>query len=237
MALSVAISTGSSKMEALALDTLAHTNLSRGNIMQDWCIHRGHKTWQSVMGICTSRAEDCPSTVASGSGLPVTGWHTWPPSGYRESCRLKSKYTEAQYTRSQILETIMADLELRAGNPVIARSYLQKCINPSQVNGTEYTAWSLERLADGNRWSSTDWDSAGQRKLGIHKGLQLLGDILLIQADKDTAYNMFIVALDGLTQMDVHQSGVECMLRLGDITQPWGFTEGEGILDKSEASL
>jgi hypothetical protein len=53
-------------------------------------------------------------------------------------------------------------------------------------------------------------------KLGVHKALLSLGDMFLALNDEDTATTLFIVALDGFTQMDVHRSRAECMLRLGD---------------------
>jgi hypothetical protein len=54
-------------------------------------------------------------------------------------------------------------------------------------------------------------------KLGIYKALEFLGDVFLSQNDEYTAMSLFIVALEGFTQMDVHRSRAECMLKLGDI--------------------
>jgi hypothetical protein len=66
-----------------------------------------------------------------------------------------------------------------------------------------------------------------KEKLGIHKALQFLGDTFLAQNEEHTAISLFTVALDGFTQMDVHCSRAECMLRLGDISK------GEGNLLKA----
>jgi tetratricopeptide (TPR) repeat protein len=56
-----------------------------------------------------------------------------------------------------------------------------------------------------------------KQKLGIYQGLQFIGDIVLAQDDEDTAIALFTVALEEFTEMDVHRSKAECMLRLGDI--------------------
>jgi hypothetical protein len=61
-----------------------------------------------------------------------------------------------------------------------------------------------------------------KEKLGIHKALQFLGDIFLASDDEETATSLFTVALEGFTQMDVHRSRAECMLRLGDISKSHG---------------
>jgi hypothetical protein len=61
-----------------------------------------------------------------------------------------------------------------------------------------------------------------KEKLGIHKALQFLGDAFFAQDDEHTAINLFTVALEGFTYMDVHHSRAECMLRLGDISKGQG---------------
>jgi hypothetical protein len=57
-----------------------------------------------------------------------------------------------------------------------------------------------------------------KEKLGIYKALHYFGDVFLSQNDEHTAINLFTVALEGFTEMDVHHSRAECMLRLGDIS-------------------
>jgi hypothetical protein len=61
-----------------------------------------------------------------------------------------------------------------------------------------------------------------KEKLGTYKALRSLGDIFLAQNDEHTAISLFIVALQGFTQMDVHCSRAECMLRFGDISKGQG---------------
>ncbi|KAJ7741896.1 hypothetical protein B0H16DRAFT_1890407 [Mycena metata] len=58
--------------------------------------------------------------------------------------------------------------------------------------------------------------------LGIHKALQFVGDVHLMQSDEVTAVNLFTIALEGFTEMDVHRSRAECMIRLGDIAKKNG---------------
>jgi TolA-binding protein len=61
-----------------------------------------------------------------------------------------------------------------------------------------------------------------KEKLGIYKALHYLGDVFLSQNDEHTAISLLTVALEGFTQMDVHRSRAECMLRLGDISKGHG---------------
>jgi predicted negative regulator of RcsB-dependent stress response len=61
-----------------------------------------------------------------------------------------------------------------------------------------------------------------QQKLEPHKALQFLGDIFLANGDEETANTLFTVALEGFTQMDVHQSRAQCMLHLGDFAKERG---------------
>jgi hypothetical protein len=56
-----------------------------------------------------------------------------------------------------------------------------------------------------------------KEQLGIYKALQFIGDIFVTQGDEHTAISLFTAALEGFTDMDVHRSRAECMVRLGDI--------------------
>ncbi|KAJ7620730.1 hypothetical protein DFH06DRAFT_1359729, partial [Mycena polygramma] len=125
-------------------------------------------------------------------------------------------------------DAILADLALRDGNPKAANSVLLQCLNWSWGQSAELTSYSLGCLGDVSRWEpSTETSSWAtvllahslklKEKLLIHKALLFLGQIFYRQADEDTATNLFNVALEGFTQMDVHRSRGECMLHLGDI--------------------
>jgi hypothetical protein len=59
-------------------------------------------------------------------------------------------------------------------------------------------------------------------KLHLHKAFLFLGDVFIFTEDEDTAYTLYVVALEGFTYMDVHCSRAQCMLRLGDIAEKRG---------------
>ncbi|KAF8120974.1 hypothetical protein K438DRAFT_1898932 [Mycena galopus ATCC 62051] len=63
-----------------------------------------------------------------------------------------------------------------------------------------------------------------QDKLHFHKALLLLGDTFIANNDENSAANLYQVALAGFTQMDVHWSRAQCMLRLGDLASKHGCT-------------
>lgn len=74
-------------------------------------------------------------------------------------------------------------------------------------------------------------------KLRIDRALQFLGDVFLSHDEEDTAVNLFTVALEGFTQMDVHCGKAECMLRLGDIFTTHGDLSKTAELCKTARSL
>jgi tetratricopeptide (TPR) repeat protein len=97
----------------------------------------------------------------------------------------------------------------------------------------DIVAYCLEKLGDFRHWNgsycTSNWTMVlltysikSKEQLGIHKAFQFLADILLMQGDKDTAYSLFTVALEGFTHLDVHRSRAECMLYLGDILKEQG---------------
>jgi hypothetical protein len=59
-------------------------------------------------------------------------------------------------------------------------------------------------------------------KLALHKALLFSGDVFLSNKDEDTAHNLYTVALEGFTFMDVHHGRAQCMLRLGDLANERG---------------
>lgn len=123
-------------------------------------------------------------------------------------------------------------LHLREGNILAAESLLEKCIKPP-VAQRQIISYCLERLGDINRWNgshrASSWTTVYfvyslkfKEKAGIHKALQFLGDVFLAYDYEETAISLFTVALEGFTQMDIHRSRAECMLRLGDISKGHG---------------
>jgi tetratricopeptide (TPR) repeat protein len=122
---------------------------------------------------------------------------------------------------------IQGALDMREGNLLAAKELFQKCV---AAGNNESTTYCLSRLADTCHWSGIELPSTwttvflgyslkAKQKLEIYQALQFLGDVFLASTDHDTAVNLFTVALDGFTQMDVHRSRAECMVRLGDIAK------------------
>ncbi|KAJ7034342.1 hypothetical protein C8F04DRAFT_1234377 [Mycena alexandri] len=128
-------------------------------------------------------------------------------------------------------DTIQADLDLRDGN--LSSTLFCKCLQLGWGNFSEAVNYCLERLADITRWEGsnhpTSWAAVflahsfkAKERLGIHKALEFLGDVFLREDDEVTAISLFTLALEGFTQMDVHRSRAECMIRLGDIANKHG---------------
>jgi tetratricopeptide (TPR) repeat protein len=125
-------------------------------------------------------------------------------------------------------DVILADLYLREGDILEAKTLFENCLTSFQQ--PEIKFYCLERLGDVSLWdapnSMSRWTTLflvhslnSKERLGIYKSLQFLGHFFLAQNDGDTAISLFTVAQDGFTQMDVHRSRAECMLRLGDLSK------------------
>ncbi|KAJ7891120.1 hypothetical protein B0H13DRAFT_2276953 [Mycena leptocephala] len=130
-----------------------------------------------------------------------------------------------------LCDVILADLHLREGNSLAAKTILKRCLKVTLYSQVQTCC--LERLGDASCWGGLDgmscWTTVflvhslkRKEKLGIFKALQSLGDIFLAQCDEHTATSLFTVASEGFTEMDVHRSRAECMLRLGDISMGHG---------------
>lgn len=130
---------------------------------------------------------------------------------------------------------ILAELDLRIGNKFAAKTQFQQCLRTMWGMNEGDVSKSLERLADISCWSESDIDYTSNwtvvylvyaqslhMKFELHKALLFLGDIFLHNDDRYTAHNLFTVALEGLTYMDVHRSKADCMLRLGDLARRQG---------------
>ncbi|KAJ7359435.1 hypothetical protein DFH08DRAFT_846089, partial [Mycena albidolilacea] len=94
-------------------------------------------------------------------------------------------------------------------------------------------SFCLEWLANVSQWgaaySTVRWTTVflahsvkHKKNLQVYKAIQFFGDLFLTQEDEDNAFNLFTVALEGFTCMDVHCSRAECMLKLGDISKNHG---------------
>jgi tetratricopeptide (TPR) repeat protein len=125
-------------------------------------------------------------------------------------------------------DVILANLYLREGNSLTAKTILVRCFKVT-LEYSQMPTYCLEQLGDASCWGNLDgmcsWTTIflvhslkQKKKPGIHKALRSLGDIFLAQRDEHTATSLFTVALEGFTKMDVHRSRAECMLQLGDIS-------------------
>ncbi|KAJ7877661.1 P-loop containing nucleoside triphosphate hydrolase protein [Mycena leptocephala] len=157
-----------------------------------------------------------------------------PKNDVQRNCDRARKFLDiVGYVEGVTLcDVILADLYLREGNSLIAQTICERCLKLS-LESSQVTTYCLERLGDTSYWGDLDGISSWtavflvhslkrKEKFGIYKALQFLGDIFLSQSNEYTAISLFTVALVGFTQMDVHRSRAECMLRLGDISMGHG---------------
>ncbi|KAJ7802545.1 hypothetical protein B0H14DRAFT_2614264 [Mycena olivaceomarginata] len=124
---------------------------------------------------------------------------------------------------------IIADVLLQEGNALAAKTLIKESLQ-SLLEHHTIVSYCLARLSDMTHWDAlpgmSHWPTVflahslkSKQKLGIYKALQSIGDVMLAQNDKHTAITLFRLALEGFTEMDVHCSRAECMLRMGDFCQ------------------
>jgi tetratricopeptide (TPR) repeat protein len=136
-------------------------------------------------------------------------------------------------------EMRQASLKLEEGDLPTAKTMFQKCLKWSRDKDAQISAHCLGQMADVVRWRVTDfhWTTTytvvylafaqkSKQKHDLHNALRCLGDVFLLEGDNRTAENLFIVALEGYTYMDVHCSRADCLVRLGDIMQKRGDLAG-----------
>ncbi|KAJ7794187.1 hypothetical protein B0H13DRAFT_1935294, partial [Mycena leptocephala] len=153
-----------------------------------------------------------------------------PKNEVQRNCERARKMldTLGNYEGVTLCDVNLADLYLREGNSQAAKNVLTRSLKMT-LEFSEIQTCYLERLGDASCWGDSDGMSSWtavylvnslkrKEKLGIYKALRSLGDIFLAQDDEHTAISLFTVALEGFTQLDVHHSRAECMLRLGDIS-------------------
>ncbi|KAJ7838342.1 hypothetical protein B0H13DRAFT_1911911 [Mycena leptocephala] len=155
-----------------------------------------------------------------------------PKEDVQKNCDAAKEIFKTAAMEITMCDTILADLYLREGNMLEAQTLFERCIKVSSAD-SEITTYCLERLGNFSRWGFLDKMSSqttvflvhslkSKENLGIYKGLQFLGDVFHVQADTQTAISLFAAALEGFTDMDIHRSRAECMLRLGDISKGQG---------------
>ncbi|KAF8209225.1 hypothetical protein K438DRAFT_1754264 [Mycena galopus ATCC 62051] len=132
-------------------------------------------------------------------------------------------------------DTVQAMVELRDEKFDSAKAKFQECLRLSWGKNAEVRNFCLEQLANIKAWPANMWGykwpiiylacaSRSKGKLDLHKALLFLGDAFSVNHDENSAANLYQVALAGFTQMDVHHSRAQCMLRLGDLASKHGYT-------------
>jgi hypothetical protein len=128
-----------------------------------------------------------------------------------------------------------AALELRDQNTAWAYSKFLQCLNTPLGVDIQVDGFCLERLSDLGQWKEAVFNQKSpwpvvylghawksKDKLALNKALLSLGDMFTSNHDDATAHNLFTVALEGFTYMDVHRSRAQCMLCLGDLAKKRG---------------
>jgi tetratricopeptide (TPR) repeat protein len=160
------------------------------------------------------------------------------PTGTVVVCQYLSKAREVFKDMNLLADVtfcdmLWTDIELRDGKPDLAKVKFSHHINAARGKENEIMTFCLERLADVNAWQSVELQSIwpvtylayahkSKQKLPLLKALLFLGDVFISHEDEDIAQNLWIVALEGFTYMDVHHSRAQCMLRLGDLADKRG---------------
>ncbi|KAJ7240639.1 hypothetical protein B0H12DRAFT_1074717 [Mycena haematopus] len=135
----------------------------------------------------------------------------------------------------KVCEMSLANLRLADGDLDTAKTMFQACLEWSWGKDAEVSSYCLEQMADIRRWkhSNLDWSISylvvylafahkSKHRHGLDQALQYLGEVLLLEGDEASAENLFIVALEEFTSMDVHRNRADCMLFLGDILEKRG---------------
>jgi tetratricopeptide (TPR) repeat protein len=125
-------------------------------------------------------------------------------------------------------EFFRAMLQLRDEKFQLAIVKFQQCLHSAQGRSNQVQSLCLEALANIKAWQAIGPQSTWpvvylgyahktKAKLALHKALLFLGDVFISDQDDNTAYSLYVLALEGFTYMDVHCSRAQCMLRLGDL--------------------
>ncbi|KAJ7457771.1 hypothetical protein FB451DRAFT_1372421 [Mycena latifolia] len=146
-------------------------------------------------------------------------------------------------------DIVKATLDTKEGDFPKAQDLFQRSVTTAWGKDAEIVSYCLERLGDVCLWPTIDHVSYNAtvsflvhslklaKKLETHKALQLVGDVFLAHGDQQTAMSLWVVALAGFTQMDIHCSRAECMLRLGDLSKLQGDVMKAGALWKTAHPL
>ncbi|KAJ7218200.1 hypothetical protein C8J57DRAFT_1482861 [Mycena rebaudengoi] len=134
---------------------------------------------------------------------------------------------------SLVADHAAAELCLRDGALGTANAMFEKCF-ASSLDFLDLALQCLEKLGDFStgmndiqttlRWTGILLGLAlmHKNKCQTMQAFRCLGQIFSAEGDDDTALNLFNVALDGFTFMDVHRWRADCMVRIADILQGRG---------------
>jgi tetratricopeptide (TPR) repeat protein len=128
---------------------------------------------------------------------------------------------------------VEADIELMEEKFEIVKVKFKEILAASWGRDSVVELFCLGRLADIRAWSASEWYLGWpviycgcaykyKDKLELHMALLFLGDVFLATKDDETATNLYTVALEGFTHMDVHRSRAQCIVRLGDLANKQG---------------
>jgi tetratricopeptide (TPR) repeat protein len=143
---------------------------------------------------------------------------------------------------------VEADMKLREEKFELAKVRFEECLRSTGGADNQVESFCLERLADIRAWPTSEWQfrwtvmycgyayKSGD-KLSLHKALLFLGDLFITKEEDETASNLYQVALEGFTSMDVHRSRAQCMMRLGDLANKQGHTSAAINLWKTARPL
>jgi tetratricopeptide (TPR) repeat protein len=144
----------------------------------------------------------------------------------------RNSFQNAQYPRGlHFCDNFHADLRLREGDTMAARVEYLRLFSAARDYDRELAWHCAVKLADSTKPVHAETESARwaviflafalcprvPSPLMVHQALQHFADVLARQGADDAALNILAIALDGFTQMDVHQSRAECMRTIGDI--------------------
>ncbi|KAJ7620710.1 hypothetical protein DFH06DRAFT_1305951 [Mycena polygramma] len=237
LALSLAVATGNTKRHSGVLRTLAAMNWSAGHYFEA----------QAYAKKSQRLARIAADILGEAYGLRVEAVCWCSLGNYNQSLSLCNQAREllascgmSNCLVSYAITNMQAEIHKSKSEFTEARNLHQQLlsitknsVNHSFALNAGITSYCLERLGDVGRWGpSTETSSWAtlllahslklKDKLLIYKALLFFGQIFHRQADKDTAVNLFNVALEGFTQMGVHCSQAECMLHLGDVSKGRG---------------
>jgi hypothetical protein len=157
-------------------------------------------------------------------------------NAYRKLNKAKDIFQLQIYRPGIIYSTIFeANVELREEKFDSAKVKFLKCLHLARGTYNHGELFCLERLADIGAWPASEWDIRwpvmycghaykSKDKVALHKALLFLGDVFLATKYDETATNLYIVALEGFTHMDIHHSRAQCMVHLGDLASKQGHT-------------